>query len=164
MMQVAQIQVLDTIEGSSVAHIREALQHVSHDQDAKTYAVRVFDNGKPAVVFAPKNDNVRMIGVRDGIVLSPAEVTHITAHSRQKHALQAGSLAIILAALPTFEQRKMNLADYRITLLRNKSSYVLTFTDNDSQSSGRGNPGKRLGLEVELSMSDLHVIRSHFIR
>jgi hypothetical protein len=78
--------------------------------------------------------------------------------------LHSGSLAAILVAVPVLEQRKMKLADYRITLLRNRDSYVITFTDKDSQSGGRGNPGRRLGLEVEVGTADLHVINSHFIR
>jgi len=164
MMQMAQIQVLDMIEGSSVVEIQAALQHLGHDQNVRTCAVRVLQNGKTVVVFTPKDDETRAIAVRDGVVLSAAEGKDFTAHSKQTGTLHAGSLAAILAAVPVFEQRKMKLADYRITLLQNRNSYGVTFTDKDSQTGGRGNPGKRLGFEVEVGAADLHVINSHFIR
>ena len=166
MMQQAQIQVLDTIDGKSILATRAAFEKVGHDQNAKMYSVRLFEekDGTIVIAFALNNDGVPVVFVRNGMVLSPPQVKLIMTHSKQTDALHAGHLPVILAALPIFEQRKMNLADYRITLFQKNDSYVVTFTDKDSQSGGRGNPGKRLGFEVEFGVADLRVLNSHFIR
>jgi hypothetical protein len=165
MMQTEQIRVQDAVEGSSLIEIRAALQHLeSGDRNIRTYGVRVLRNGKTTVVFTPKDDETRALAVRDSAVLSAAELKDLLASSKQTNSLRSGSLAPMLAAAQIFEQRKLDLADYRVTLLRSGNSYVVTFTDKDAQVGGRGNPGKRLGFEVELGASDLRVIRSHFIR
>lgn len=165
MMEAPQARLQDTIQGGSFLEVRAALQSAqARDRNVASYTVRVLRDDKWTVVFAPKENEAGAIAVRDGAIIPPAELSSVLAAEKQTDSLKSGSLPPILAAADLFEQRRMNLADYRIALLRSTNTYVVTFTDKDSQAGGRGNPGKRLGFEVELNGADLRVIRSHFIR
>jgi len=80
MGQIEQIKVLDSIEGRSIVEIRAALQHLGHDRDVRTYAVRVLQNGNTFVIFATEDDKTREIAVRDGVVLSTLEARDFNSH------------------------------------------------------------------------------------
>jgi len=71
----------------------------------------------------------------------------------------------MIAALPVFAQQKgLHLDQYRLELIRDKTSFIITFLDKTSQTDGLGNPGPLPGFEVVLNVQDLKVLRSHYIR
>ena len=71
--------------------------------------------------------------------------------------ISAQSFRAIQAALPELDRRKLDLSNYKITVVETASSLVILFADvNDPP----GQRGSATGLQVELDKKDLHVIRS----
>jgi hypothetical protein len=167
MMQPAEFRVHDQIRGSSLVEVRTALGALKlRGAAVEQFDVQVFGDAQPVVVFKPKGKLAGALAFHKGVVISPAAVTSIPVSGKQTDRLDGASLPPILRAAEVFEQRHMNLADYRIELVRKPKSYVVIFVDKDSRSGTgrRGNPGKRPGLVVELDADDLHLIGSNFIR
>jgi hypothetical protein len=174
MNSTAAIKTLDTITGDDLAAIQKSLPIARRhrvDIDAckidvvssKSYIGVVYECGSGDEV------NRKTLGVR----LQPesempedevARALSDPAAFKLRGHLQGASLAPILAGLSVFEKRGFQLSHYQVELLREKNSYLVNFVDKDSKLEGLGNPGTRLGLEVELNAGDLSVIRSNFIR
>jgi hypothetical protein len=67
------------------------------------------------------------------------------------------NLRAIQAALPELERRKLDLSNYKITIVETASSIVILFADANEPP---GQRGSATGLQVELDKKDLHLIRS----
>ncbi len=87
-----------------------------------------------------------------------------TAQIQVLDTIQGTNFIAVQAALPTFGRTGLDLASYRITVLGEGNSLIVTFTDKNGPAFGRGSPGIRPGYQVELDRNDLRVLQASFLR
>jgi hypothetical protein len=174
MTDVAQrVSVVDTIYGSSFLAIERVLRaDYCRHLDPNKYAIQVvWDDGSTVVLFAEEDGTGRLraiVGARPGSVneLSATELRALESKPelRVVDTVQGRSLAPIDAAVAVFRRRNPDLNQYKMSVVRERESVVVVFTDRHGETGARGNPGKLAGFEVELRSQDLAVLRSNFIR
>jgi len=62
------------------------------------------------------------------------------------------------------EAKKIDVGKYEISILEERESVTLILKAADQPENNRGNTSNIPGFEVEIRKSDLHVIRSNYIR
>ncbi len=87
-----------------------------------------------------------------------------TAQIETLDTVQGVNFLTMVAAAKVFSATKLNIAEYRLTVLGEGNALIVMFTDKDAPLGGRGSPGTRPGYQVELDRHDLRVIRSNFMR
>jgi hypothetical protein len=70
----------------------------------------------------------------------------------------------VQAAVQELARRNLNVVGYKITVMREVNTIVVTFTDEFAPAGVRGSGGVKPGVEVELDANDLRVLRSNFLR
>jgi hypothetical protein len=171
---IDQLKVLDTIQGSSFLVIRAAMvTFKSLNLDLTRYEILLLrDASSAVVVFNDKmgqGDTRRDLGVRQGsdLELSANEVRQLMLNKDQVKVvdtIQGTNYPAIQAAIAVFQRHSPDVTHYTISVIRDRDSLVVTFTDRAVRLSPRGNPGVRPGFEVELNARDLDVVRQNFIR
>jgi len=174
MWDAGQARVVDTIQGSSFLAVQAAMKAAQrHHLDSLNCKILVMRDDVSVVVVFGESDRLDRaegdLGVRQETdkELSPSELRALLSATGQVELLdtiQCSSVPPIEAALPVFQRYNPDLKRYRISVVREKESIAVTFTDRGTQPGGRGHAGPMLGFEVELNARDLHVLRSNFIR
>ena len=168
----AALQILDSINGEDLAAIQATLASLRNHGLAPE-AHNIFVGASAAfvgVVYQDEKDSGKIVGIRANPVgaLNAAESSSILlsrAGFQLRGKMHGSSLGPMLATLPVFAQQKgLHLDQYRLELMRDKASFIVTFLDKTSQPGGLGNPGPRPGFEVVVNAQDLKVLRSHYIR
>jgi len=168
----AALQILDSINGEDLAAIQATLPSL-RDRRLAPEAHNIFVGAGAAfvgVVYQDEKDSSKIVGIRVNPAgdLTAAEASGILmgrAVFQLRGKLHGSSLGPMIAALPVFAQQKgLHLDQYRLELIREKTSFIVTFLDKTSQPGGLGNPGPLPGFEVVLNAQDLKVLRSHYIR
>ena len=162
------------MQGSSFAYVRSAMTIFQcHDLDIADFEIMVVrEKTSLVVVFINKEEKAdarKSIGVREGagVEMNFRDLNALLTtrdHFEVMDTLQGASFQPIQVAVTVFQQRNLDLQHYNITLMRDGNSLVVIFIDKDGQPDFLGNPGPRLGLEVELDSQGQHVLKSHFIR
>jgi hypothetical protein len=168
------LKVLDVIQGSSFAAVRDALKVIQHRRlDLAKYKVQILrDDGSLVVVFSERNGTANIekeLGVRQGSEeeLKAAELHALTSRTGEVtvvDTVQGSSLQSIQTAAAVFQRHNPDLSQYKITVMSDRGSIVVVFTDKRGKPGTRGNPGVLPGFEVALDPHDLRVLRSSFIR
>lgn len=70
---------------------------------------------------------------------------------------------ILEVAVAEFKKTNLDILKYKVSLIRNESSFLVLFEDRNISESQRGSPSNTLGFEVEIS-SSFQVLRSNFSR
>jgi hypothetical protein len=168
------LKVLDTVQGSSFLAIASVLQVFErHNLKLSQYKIFVVLEGElPTIVFRVKEgagSSPRDFGVRAGsnLQLSPPDLSFLLSkmeHLKVVDTMQGTSVPPIETAAAIFQQRNTDIAQYKITLLSEGQSEVVTFVDKGTKPGTRGGLGKHPGFEVEMNATDLRVLRSNFVR
>jgi hypothetical protein len=74
------------------------------------------------------------------------------------------SLKWIHAAEPEFQQQKLNLDKYIVSVVEEHDSVTVGLRSYDAVEGTRGSSGSYPGFEVEISKKDLKVVRSNYVR
>jgi hypothetical protein len=174
MSNSSQLKVLDSVQGSSFLAILSVLPVFRHrNLKLSRYRILLALEGEvPTVVFIAKDEletAPKYFGLRSGsdMEMSSFELSSLMSKMdklKVLDTLHGTSVPPIQAALTPFQQRNLNIAQYKITLISEGNSEVVTFIDKDAQPGGRGGSGGRPGFEVELNAADLRVLRSNFVR
>ena len=174
MSDISPIQTLDTMQGNHFTSIQAASTIFQrHKLDLAHYKITLVRDGTALVVmFTDKDgekDTHKTVGVREGanIEMSAHDVSTLIAHTSSLKTLdvvQGSSLAPIQAASTIFQRHKLDLAHYKITLVRDGTALVVMFTDKDAKPGGRGSLGTHPGFEVEMDSHGQHVLKSYFVR
>ncbi len=169
-----QVAVLDTVQGASFLTIQDALaEPPAANVDPRRYKISVVQNGNSNVaVFTQVDEQAggeRQFGISPKLHerIGTAALKPILSDQRDHKVvdtLQGSSFEAIRAAVAVFERYTPDLRFYKITVIREKASVVVTFTDVKAMMNTRGNPGARPGYEVELDGKTLRTLRSNFIR
>jgi len=168
----AQLEVLDTVQGTSFSAIDSAVEVLKQRKlDLSNFRITVVGEAKSVIVVfnvaGAETGLQEQIAVSSGIQLSVAEIANLskTSGSKVLDTIHGRSYYAIAAAMAPFHKRGLDLAFYTISVMREGNSLYVSFVDKEAtQRKVRGNPGKRPGFEVELATHDLHVVRSSFIR
>ena len=173
-LNIDQLKVLDTIQGSSFLAIRAAMATVKNlNLDIARYEIMVMlDESSVVVIFNDKmgqGGEKRNLGVRQesDMELSASELRLLMSnkdHIKVLDTIQGTSYPAIHAAITVFQRYNPDFTHYKISVIRERHSTIVTFIDKDGGPHTRGNPGMRPGFEVELNARDLDVVRSNFIR
>jgi len=107
-----------------------------------------------------------MIMVIGTSVLAGRTVSAQTFTPKVIAAFSGASLKWILAAEPEFKRRKLNLDNYKITVLEQEDSVAISLSSPDAseEAQGSGSVGKYPGFEVEIRKKDMKVLRSNYVR
>jgi len=171
---MVQLKVLDTIQGSSFLAIQTAMGVFQrHNLDLKRCKIAVVREESSAVILFTETDGQqgapKDLAVRQGsdVELSGGELCALrseTGRVKVLDTIQGTSFAPIQAAIAVFRRHNPDLTQYKIAVVREGNSVVIIFTDRDERPGAVGNPGVRLGFEVELNVREMRVVRSNFIR
>jgi hypothetical protein len=173
MSNSSQIQVLDTIKGSSFLAIQAVMGILQrHSPDLTQYKIEVVREGNSVVILLIDKDEPaskrESLGARveSKTELNAQDLTALRSDMGRIHMLdriQGSSFPAIQAAVAVFQQRNPDLTQYKIEVVREGDSVVVIFADKDRPEGTRGSVGKP-GFEVELTARDLRVLRSNFVR
>lgn len=171
MSSPGQLVTQGAIQGESFLAIEAGIAAVrSKHPDISKCKIEVFRQDSSLVtVFVESSQagETSTVAVRAGTELDPAEVSSITSgHEGKLIDSIPGNLASpIRTAEKVFQEKHAHdLAEYRITVVSDKNSLTVIFTDKNARPRGRGNPGALPAFEVELKPDDLRVLRSNFVR
>lgn len=79
-------------------------------------------------------------------------------------SIAGGSLRIIEAALPKFEERGLKLDKYAVSVFEQEDSFVVVFDDPQRPQGRRGSQADLIAFEVEVEKKGLRVIRANYVR
>ena len=174
MSDISPIQTLDVVQGSSFAPIQAASTVFQrHKLDLAHYKITLVRDGTALVVMFTDKDGEKgthkTVGVHEGanMEMNAHDLSALTAHTSSLKTIdvvQGSSFAPIQAASTVFQRHKLDLAHYKITLVRDGTALVVMFTDKDAKPGGRGSLGTHPGFEVELDSHGQQVLKSHFVR
>jgi len=174
MLGAGPLKIVDTIPGSSFLAIQAVMKAAARRHpDFARYNIKVLRDDVSVVVVFEENSEARHkqgdFGLREGAEkeLSASELQLLLSKDGQGKLLgeiRGASIPIVDAATAVFRHHHPDLTKYKIAVFSEKDSMVVIFTDKLALPRTRGNPGALPGFEVELKASDLHVIRSNFIR
>lgn len=74
------------------------------------------------------------------------------------------SLRAIQVAQSSFNNRGLNLDDYKVTVMEIGSSVIVLYEDKDTRAGQRGSSTSKPSYEVELRNGSLELIRENFSR
>lgn len=173
MAQAKPLEQLDKIGGIGFLVIESHMQAVQQRQmNLADYQIRIVRDEISDVTLFLITDRsqgaTRDYGVRTQTraVLSAAEMGTLLARQDLPvlEQIQGANFLTVQAAVPTFRDKGLDLRYYRIELVRDAGDLVAIFTDKNAQGRVRGNAGVRPAFEVAMDPSDLHVVRSNFVR
>lgn len=169
-------EVLDAVSGSDYLTIQSAMALIEpHKLDISQYSITVtHDEEHASVTFLADDDDA---GTRKHYIVRQGSEVEFKAYNKSMPipnanyivlatTIRGDSLLAINVAETVFKKRTtgLDLTEYRIEVIRERDSLVVTFVDKDSQSDSFGGSGGRPGVEVELSFPELAIRRSNFIR
>ena len=173
MAQENPLEQLDKIGGIGYLVIESHLDAVKQRKmDLNDYQIRIVRDEISDVTLFLHKDRSQGSSLDYGIrtqtraVLSDPELGALLARQDLPvlEQVQGANFLTMQAAVPTFREKGLDLRYYRIELVRDGDALVAIFTDKNAQRGARGNPGARPAFEVAMDPSDLHVVRSNFVR
>jgi hypothetical protein len=162
------VKVLDSLQGTSYVAIEAALKTLQrHRLDVTRRTIAVVRDGETTVVVLAGMEGRAGARVSPEAELSASEMEALAAAGDRATVLdsiEGSSLPAIRTAAEVCQRRVADLSAYRIALMSEGESLVVSFTDKDAAPGGRGSRGSRPGFEVEMRARDLEVRRSNFVR
>jgi hypothetical protein len=177
MLNTSKIEVINTVLGTHFLIIESAIDSFRvQNLNVQEYEIKVVRRANAVIVAFTRSSAAAADLRRAGfaayeVQVDPDALRVIRANftssalpeDEMLDTIQGTSLIVIEIAARVFRDNKLDLRDYRVTVMRDGDSRVVIFTDKNAKPGGRGNAGVRPGLEVEIDRS-LHVVRSNFIR
>ncbi len=108
--------------------------------------------------------NIRLTSSIAWLILCLSSITASSADLKAVESISGKGFHIIEAAIPATVPHKLNINQYRISVMESDSSFVVLFEDPNAKPGQRGSTAKMSSFEVELSKHGLRVIRSNFVR
>jgi hypothetical protein len=84
--------------------------------------------------------------------------------SRVLAEFPGSTLKWVYAAEDELKRKQLNLERYRVSVVEEDVSVTVILVALDAPRNAMGNLGKTPGYEVEISKTDLKVLKSHYIR
>jgi hypothetical protein len=167
------MKVVETLQGSSFLAIKAALKVLEPRKPEleKSEIVVVRQGDAVLVILAGKKED--KAAAKDfGVQLEPnkelnaQDLAALLSKMDQLDVLdriQGSHYPLLRTAVDVFTAKKLELADYKLTLVRKKDSFSVIFADKKREPGTRGS-GDKPGFEVEMNARDLKVFRSNFVR
>jgi hypothetical protein len=83
---------------------------------------------------------------------------------KMKASVPGTALKVIHAAMPKFDEQRLDLGKYEVLVVEEESSFTVVFTDPSRQAGQRGSTSSVQTFEVEIRKKDLGIIRANFAR
>jgi hypothetical protein len=85
-------------------------------------------------------------------------------HPRGEESISGKTFLAIQVAAAEATRNGVDVSKYKIFAEKAEYSYIITFDDPERPPGQVGSTTRMLSFEVEVSIKDLHIIRSHFVR
>ena len=171
MAQTQQLEILDTILGSSSIAIRDALSIVGpRVNDLSLYDIDIANDRTSDLVFFIRKPSgkTEVAGARlkPPSVLAPAEIDRFASTPGDIEVLDrvhGRNFMAILAAMTIFERHNVDLSKYKVEVMSEGKFLYVVFSDKDQPEGTKGSAGE-VGFEVKFEADNLKLLRSNFIK